>query len=89
VVDFPGVTLHTVKTVVRTRHYNSLCADSWALKLSPRARTQIEHIHVEAKTQYRKLGIFLNLGFQAILPVWTPIRMDNGPLSNELPTIVR
>jgi hypothetical protein len=37
--------------------------------------------------QYRKLGIFLGLEFQAVLPVWIRIQMHNGQLSNEPPTI--
>jgi len=58
VADIPGVAVYTVNTVVRTRHYDSLCADSWALKLSPHRRTRIERIEIQRNAQYRKLGIF-------------------------------
>jgi len=81
VADIPGVAVYTVNTVVRTRHYDSLCADSWALKLSPHRRTRIERIEIQRNAQYRKLGIFLNLEFQAILRVCIRIRMDSGQLS--------
>jgi hypothetical protein len=57
----------------------------------PGIRCRVFHRHKLAmnltKTQYRKLGIFPNLEFQAILPVWIRIRKDNGQLSNEAPAI--